>query len=182
MKDTRLTQVLYDLETTGLFGGNGDIILSCTFLDITDRDNWTTYNLAHIDAPEPDDIIASDIRDELNKYDRIIAWNSHGFDLKFLNDRLKANRLRPFIHRGSFDMKEYCKATYSYIGGSQDEWLKALDCVHQKTPLDIEQNRRIGRGEGTADDWKELLYHNDEDVKGMKEIYDWLFPRDADHA
>ena len=177
MREDRITQVLYDLETTGLFGSNGDILLSCTFLDITDRDNWETYNVAHFEAPEPDDIIAEDIRDELSKYDRIIAWNSHGFDLKFLNDRLKAHHKRPLVHRGSFDMKEYAKATYPYMGGTQAEWLQAIDAEHQKTPLDIEQNMRLGRGEGSAEDWRDLMYHNDEDVKGMKELYDFFFPR-----
>jgi uncharacterized protein YprB with RNaseH-like and TPR domain len=164
----------YDLETTGLFG-RSDILLTCTFKRRGAR--YKPFTIGNVDCPEDFDT-AIDIAESLKGMERIIGWNTHGFDLKFLNDRLRANGQSPLLHRGSFDLKEYCKKTYPYIDGHQDSWLQAIGAKHQKTPLDIEQNRRLGRGEGSIDDWKEIVHHNVEDVLGLEEIYDWCFPGD----
>jgi uncharacterized protein YprB with RNaseH-like and TPR domain len=163
-----ITEVYFDLETTGLSARDGDIILTCAFLVPSKPDE--VYVFTNIDTPD-DSAICVDIRDELLKYDRIVGWNTHGFDLKFINERLRRNSQRPLFHRGSFDMMEHLSRLYPYMSKRQDDWCKAVNAKHQKTPLDIESNRSIGRGEGTPDDWQQLIFHNKEDVLGMHEIW-----------
>lgn len=159
----------YDIETTGLFAKTGDIILSCTFK--RRGPHYKPFVIGNLDCPE-DWWTAWETAEELRRMERIVGWNTHGFDLKFINDRLLVNGFRPLLHRGSFDLKEYCKATFPYMDGRQESFARAFGIEHQKTPLDIEQNRRIGRGEGSIEDWKTLIEHNIEDVLGMEEIYD----------
>jgi uncharacterized protein YprB with RNaseH-like and TPR domain len=171
-----ISTVFFDIETTGLIAKAGDIILTCAFIDLKAPES-DYYVIGNLSTPQDYDI-AVEIKDYLKRYDRIVSWNGHGFDLRFINERLKTWYEPSLLHRGSFDLKEYCKATYPYIGGSQEEWLVAIDAVHQKTPLDIEQNRKIGRNEGSPEDWQELVHHNVEDILGLREIYNYVFHRE----
>lgn len=183
----KISTVLFDIETTGLFPKNGDVLLSCVFLDLNGKkkkcktcgkSHPEPYNIVNHYLPESDLEIASEIRLELSQYERIIGWNTHGFDLKFVNDRLRGWGEPLLLHSGSFDMKEYCKKTFPYMDGHQDSFGRAIGIKHNKTALDMAQNRRIGMGQEEPEDWKQLLHHNNEDVLGMWEIYDYLFLRE----
>jgi uncharacterized protein YprB with RNaseH-like and TPR domain len=183
-----ISVVIFDLETTGLFGKNGDILLTSTFMDLNhkhilckvcEKKHPKTFAVKNDTTPDSDQTVAVQISDILREYDRVVSWNGHGFDMGFLNDRLRVHRERPLLHRGSFDLKEYCKKTFPYLDGRQDSYAKALDIGHQKTPLDLAQNQKLGRGEGEPEDWADLLYHNDEDVKGLWELYNEFIIREA---
>lgn len=168
MSDNSPSIVFFDIETTGLSAKAGDIILSCAFIEHKEGASPTV--IGNLECPDDFDI-AVDIASELRKYDRVIGWNSHGFDMKFINDRLRIHGYPLLLHRGSFDMKDWWKAMFPYMDGHQDTALRAIDAKHQKTPLDIEQNRRLGRNEGTKEDWAELIHHNIEDILGLQELY-----------
>ena len=169
-KEGDMSELLWDIETTGLHAKTGDIVISVAFLDITElyKENEPVV-LGNLDVPN-DVAITVDIVNELAGWGRIIGWNTHGFDLKFLNERLLQAGERPLLHKGSFDLKEHYKKLYPYLDGHQDTFAQALGIEHQKTPLNLEAHKRIGLGEGTEEDWEYLVTHNKEDVLGMREI------------
>lgn len=83
---TKFSVVMFDIEATHLTANVGRI-LCCSFKPI----GKPVYTLSAQDFRRADvyddSRLAAAIRDELERYDIIVGWNSRGFDIKYINAR-----------------------------------------------------------------------------------------------
>jgi uncharacterized protein YprB with RNaseH-like and TPR domain len=82
--------------------------------------------------------LAIAIRDELEKYDGWIGWNSKLFDIPFLNDRLMFCGEDPVEKRFHIDLMYFARMGQAAMTSSRLDWVaKAMGCPSAKTALDM---------------------------------------------
>ncbi len=172
--DEEFRVCMFDLECTSLKPNVGRI-LCCSFKPI----DGEVYNFSAL-MPRfkradvyDDSRLAIAIRDELEKFDIIVGWNSKQFDTKFLNSRL----LR---------VGEMTKAAQYHVDGmwtwrSKASAWSGLAAVQQfvnpggeaKTVIEWEKwMRALGWDKGLREEaMKEIVSHCDRDVEVLETVY-----------
>lgn len=121
----------------------------------------------------PDRKLACAIRDELEKYNMIIGWNSKLFDIPFLNARLTYFGERPLKPQFNVDLMYYAGGQFNRLGSKKlENTQKFLKLPTPKTELDWETWQRAGKGCPKAR--KYVKEHNKADVKATAEAY-WRY-------
>lgn len=163
--------VAYDIETTGLSALAGDVVMTCAFAPF---DGSEPYVFKNPMVPVDQDIdLIQEIAKELEKYDLIVGWNSHGFDLPFLNTRLMQQGQHPILHTQSMDLMKELKIMFPYFGSQTgaklDDFAKALDLEYQKTAFSPPIWARAISGDEEAMDF--IVEHNLLDVHVTRLVF-----------
>lgn len=169
-----------DLESFGLNGSVHAIICGCVadafgrVTTITRRDR--RY---YTGDPLDDSKLAEAIRDEWERYDILVGWNSGGFDLPFLNARLLRAGRRPIrsdVMHIDLMWRYGGKSRWSARMGrrSLDNISKAFKTPHVKEPLDWEMWERARSGDGKAE--KLIISHCEADVLATRDVFAYSKP------
>lgn len=168
----------WDLETTDLKALMGQT-LACSFTPICPAGK--TYSFRGDTAPYKDKDPISDrslvvaIRDELEKYNCIVGWNSKLFDLAFLNARLLYYGERPCRPQFHLDMMYYARGSSTRIGSSKlDNVQKFFKLKDEKTPIAWDEWKRAARSDKLAMD--KVIKHCEQDTKCTAQAYWALLP------
>lgn len=178
--------VSFDLETTDLRANMG-ILLCGSFQPIVPEGYYSN----HHDTPpkpytfklerkkgdkynaNPDRDLAVAIRDELEKYNLIVGFNSKLFDLPFLNSRLLAHNERRAHIQWHLDVMFQLRGTQNRIGGSSlltaQQFLGIGGDDEGKTKLDWDIWKAAGLGDPKA--MAEVMDHCERDVKVLAKAY-----------
>lgn len=174
--------VMFDIEATHLSANVGRI-LCCSFKPLGKK----VYTLEGLDPRfrrrdvYDDSVLAEAIRDELERYDIIVGWNSKEFDIKYINARnLRAD------HR--------TKSAQYHIDGmwswaSKFRAWKGLKSVQQfvlagqpgKTPIEWEEwMRALGWDKGLREAaMAKIIRHCERDVTVLEKVYKLLAREDV---
>lgn len=174
--------LFFDTESTDLSASWGRI-LCASFCDLEHELAWTMRG----DSRKLKGKIVTDdskltlaIRDELEKADIIVGWNSIMHDIPLLNARLAkhGNRQVQVGDRyGSFhlDLMYYAGGTSLKVGGRKlDTIAKFFNAPNQKTPLDGETWQRAAAGDKKA--MNQIAEHCEYDVLVLRDLWPSLAP------
>jgi len=118
------------------------------------------------------------IRNELERYNCIVGWNSKLFDLPLLNARLAKHRERPCKPQFHLDMMWYAGGSSMRIGSRKlVNVQKYFGIGEEKTEINWEQWQLVGTGDTKA--MKDVVVHCEQDVKVLVEAYWHLLPHVA---
>lgn len=167
----------FDIESTNLGAIMGRMLVWSI------ADSWGNITTARItDFPQDsiihDEGLAVALRDELERYDIIVGWNSKLFDVSFLNARLLRWGQRPLrqdlMH--SDPMYKARQGGYSArIGSSKlDNVAKFFRTDDQKTPLDWDTWNLAAAGDSEAMD--KIVEHCEADVLVLRSVFGHLKP------
>jgi uncharacterized protein YprB with RNaseH-like and TPR domain len=170
--------VAWDLETTDLKALMGRI-LCCSFHTIA-SDNpkeigktktvRLDYKPYRQEDPIDDSVLCEAIRDELEKYNCIVGWNSKLFDLPFLNARLAKAGLRQMQPQMHLDLMYYAGGVSLRIGSKKLVNVeKFFDVADGKTEISWEMWNRAAIGDKKA--MAEVVHHCEQDVKVLSQVY-----------
>lgn len=172
--------VAFDLETSDLKALMGRIFC-CSFQPIVAGHVEKPYTFHLQDkrfrgrSPIDDSKLCAAIRDELERYNMIVGWNSKLFDLPLLNARLTKvgeRHCKPQFHA---DMMWYAGGASMRVGSRKlDNVQKFLKLGEAKTPIDWEQWQAVAAGMPGA--MKVVVEHCEADVKVLGEAYWKLLP------
>jgi len=156
-------------------------ILCCSFLPIVDGKRTQPYtfradNEAYKGEEVIDDsILAVAIRDELEKYDMVVGWNSKMFDHPFLDARLALKGAAPFHKHFVLDLMWYAGGSSLRIGSKKlVNVQKFFKLLQAKTEIDWDDWKRAAIVDEKAMDV--VVHHCEQDVKVLKEAYWKLLP------
>lgn len=168
----------FDIETTDLKALMGRV-LSCAILPL-DGDEATVIRAddskykgrSKID----DSKVVKAIREELNKYNMVVGWNSKMFDVPFINARLSKHGEHPVEPQFHLDLMWYAKGASMRIGSARlDNVQKFLTPGnHAKTPISWEKWQLASTFDKEAMD--EVIEHNVADVFVTRDVYHHLLP------
>ena len=116
------------------------------------------------------------IRDELEKFNLIVGWNSKLHDIPLLNARLSKAGHRPY-HCQNFhlDAMWYAGGSSQKIGSRKlDNVAKYYSLDDQKTEISWDEWQLAGSGD--ADAMKTVIHHCEQDVKVLRAAYWKLLP------
>ncbi len=169
--------VFFDTESTDLRAMMGRI-LCASFADLSgepytfriDRKPWRDKD------PINDGPLCVAIRDELEKYNMIVGWNSKLHDIPLLNARLAKAGHRPYQPLNfHLDLMWYAGGSSMKIGSKKlDNVAKYFNLPEQKTPISWDQWQRAGALNKAAMD--EVVGHCEPDVKVLRAAYPHLLP------
>ena len=176
--------VAWDLETTDLKALMGRV-LCCSFCPILEEGRTERpYTFRGDDKkykhrdPINDRKLVVASRDELEKYNLVIGWNSKLFDLPFLNARLAQYGERPFRPQFHMDPMYYARGSGLRIGSSKlDNVQKFFSLPETKTPITWDDWKRAAMGDKPAMD--NVVDHCEQDVKVLSMAYWKLLPMAA---
>lgn len=168
----------FDIETTDLKALMGRV-LSCTILPL-DSDDYTVIRgdekpyrgKSKID----DSKVVQGIKEELDKYNMVVGWNSKMFDIPFINARLAKHGLAPVTPQFHLDLMWYAKGSSMRIGSARlDNVQKFLaPDGNAKTPISWEKWQLASTFDKEAMD--EVIEHNVADVFVTRDMYHHLLP------
>lgn len=172
--------VAWDLETSDLKALMARIFC-CSFMPIVDGVKTKPYTF-HLQEGRfkgkskiDDSRLCIAIRDELEKYNCIVGWNSKLFDLPLLNARLAKHGQRPCRVQFHADMMWYAGGSSMRIGSRKlDNVQKFFKLGEEKTPIDWECWQAVAAGDLKA--MKTVVEHCEADVKVLSEAYWKLLP------
>jgi uncharacterized protein YprB with RNaseH-like and TPR domain len=174
--------VFFDTESTDL-AANWGRLLCASFVGLGDdevltfrKDQRPFKGKNRID----DSRLAVAIRDEIEKSDIIVGWNSILHDLPLVNARLAAAGERP-IRVGerhgviNLDLMYYAGGQSMKIGGRRlDTVSKFFKCDNEKTSLDGETWQLAATGDQEAMD--SVVEHCEADVLVLRDVWPHLAP------
>lgn len=170
----------WDLETTDLKGLMGRL-LCCSFAPIDGHAVGEVYTFRADErrfktrSKIDDSKLALAIRDELERYDLIIGWNSKLFDAPFLNARLTYAGQRPLRTHFHLDLMYYARGGAMRIGSSKlVNVQKFLRLGEEKTEISWERWQEAALGDRAAMD--EVVVHCEQDVKVLGLAYPRMLP------
>lgn len=160
----------YDIETTNLGAGMGRVLcvsIADEFGNVTTRD-YTDFDGKNILDDTP---LVAWARDELDKYDIWVGWNSILFDQPFLNARLLKGLEWPLrMDHMHIDLMYMFRGRKARFGSSKmDNVAKNLGVPNQKTPLDFAIWERALVGDREALDY--VVEHCESDVLVLRDIF-----------
>lgn len=172
--------VAWDLECSSLSGMVGRV-LCCGFKEIVHPDvkKLKPYVFRGDDEPYFSKDIADDgklvaaIRDELEKYDVLVAHNGKLFDRKFLNARLLHAGERPLQSMFFIDPM-WTVRTHMRTSSKLDNVQQFLGLDDEKTRISWDDWQRAMSGDRKAMDV--IVKHVTQDVKVLEEAYWRLLP------
>ena len=169
--------VFFDTESTDLKAMMGRI-LCASFVPLEgepytfrfDEKPWKGKN--QID----DSKLCIAIRDELEKYNLIVGWNSKLHDIPLLNARLAKAGERPYACPNfHLDAMWYAGGSSMKIGSRKlDNVAKYFSLNSQKTEITWDDWQLAGTGDAEA--MKTVIYHCEQDVKVLRDAYWHLLP------
>jgi len=163
----------FDIEAGGL-KGNVDQVYLCAFLEYGKKPYLISRNLNETS----DKRVVTEIRDELEKYDVIIGYNSIRYDKSFINMRLLKHGLRPLKRQLHIDCYRVAKRMLNWTITS-----KRLICICEHLGIK-------GKGRVEYNYWELFKYgsvkekqfaldqikeHCKQDVLVLQEAYDKCF-------
>lgn len=168
----------FDIETTDLNAMMGRIL--CWSI----ADNWgtithkTIYDFPQASITDDRGVIQA-LRDELDKYDIIIGWNSKMFDISFLNARLVRWGKKPLLGKMHIDPMWRARAgSYGLRIGSSKlvNVSKFVDrgASVEKTDVDWDTWALAQSGDRKAMEY--LVEHCDKDVLVTRSVFNHLKP------
>lgn len=167
---------MWDLETTDLKGLMGRI-LCCSFKPL----DGEVYTYRGDDKPYKgrskidDSKLCIAIRDELEKYDLIVAHNGRMFDIPFLNARLAKAGERPLNTHFVMDPRWFLNSGAMRIGSAKlENAQKFFNLGEAKTPISWEDWQKASMGDREAMD--QVVIHCEQDVKVLEELYWHVLP------
>lgn len=166
-----------DLETTGLSGRNGDIILLGCFIP---QDSDDVVIIANGDVPDDDGIVhrLDDFLTLHEDEDRVFGWNWFNFDLRFINDRLINDGGWPRAWLHQVDLKDKAKAMFPWLPDHKlDTVAHALGVPTEKTPLDLKINTRCANDITDKEAWDSLIEHCVHDIKVTREVFEKMYAK-----
>ena len=156
-------------------------IFCCSFLPIRDGvvDKPYTFHLQESrlkgSSKIDDSKLCIAIRDELERYNLIVGWNSKLFDLPLLNARLAKHGQRPCRVQFHGDMMWYAGGSSMRIGSRKlVNVQKFFKLGEEKTEIDWEDWQKVATGDQKA--MKKVVEHCEADVKVLAEAYWKLLP------
>ena len=172
--------VAWDLECTDLSAMHGRLLCG-SFLPIIAGHESEPYTFRG-DARKfrqkdiiDDSLLAVAIRNELEKYNMIVGWNSKLFDAPFLNARLSKGGHRPLHMNLHLDAMWYAGGNSNRIGSKKlVNVQKFYSLGEEKTPIAWEQWQRAAAFDKTA--MGEVVHHCEQDVRVLAEAYWRLLP------
>jgi len=172
----------FDIETTDLRALMGRV-LCCSFLPYSPDpdDQWAPYTFRG-DARQykgrsaiDDSKLVDAIRNELEKYNMIVGWNSKLFDVPFVNARLMRARKRPFSAQLHLDLMWYAGGSSTRVGSRKlvnvQKYL-GVDAV--KTDISWDDWQLAGMGDTEA--FNNVVEHCEADVRVLADVYPYLIP------
>lgn len=166
--------VMYDIEASHLQANIGRI-LCCSFKPLGEE----VYTFSMLDrrfkrADVADDgALAAAIRDELERYDIIVGWNSKNFDTKYINARC--------MRAGERTKKAQKQVDGMWAWASKARAWKGLDAVQKflmpdgeaKTPIAWDQwKRAMGWNKDLREQaMDEIETHCEADVRVLENVY-----------
>ncbi len=173
--------LFYDTESTDLAASWGRIL--CASFATLEGDAYTyrADQKPHRGRTKIDDgKLCAAVRDELERADIIVGWNSILHDVPLLNARLAKAGLRP-CRLGEkhgvrhLDLMWYASGQSMKIGGRKlDTVAKFFGCQNQKTPLDGDAWQLAGVGDKAAMDL--VVEHCEADVLVLRDVFPHLAP------
>lgn len=166
----------FDIETTGL-GAYGSEMTCVSIADQFGRViNKTKFDFEQATVLDDKNLVVW-ARDELEKYDILVAWYGTMFDLPYINARLIMHGERPM--RDTMFIDPIYKARggrYGLkMGGSKLKTVaKALRTENQKPDVEWETFRLAGYGDPTA--LEEVVSRCNDDVLVLRDIFDRFKP------
>ena len=167
--------VAWDLETTNLSALMGRI-LCASFYPIVNGKTAKSYTLRLDDrrfngtSRIDDNKLAVAIRDELEKYNLIVGWNSKMFDAPFLNARLAKVGERPLRAQLHLDLMYYAGGCIMRIGSKKlVNVQKYFALPAAKTEISWD-NWNLAAG-GHKPSLDEVVHHCECDVKVLAQAY-----------
>lgn len=160
----------YDIETTNLGAGMGRVLC----VSIADEfGKVTTRTYADFDGKSilDDTPLVAWTREELDKYDIWVGWNSILFDQPFLNGRLLKGLEWPLrMDKMHIDLMYMFRGRKVRFGSSKlDNVAKNLGVPNQKTPLDFATWERAMVGDKDA--LAEVVEHCEADVLVLRDVF-----------
>ena len=168
--------VYWDLETTDLSAFMGRL-LCASFADA-----WGTVTTRRctdfpMETPLDDSGLAEWVRDELERYDIAVGWNSFNFDVGFLQARLLRWGKRPL--RDLMQIDAMYKARWgrygSRIGSSKlDNVSRFFRTSESKSVVDWDIWNLASMGDERAMDY--IVEHCEKDVLVLRDVFNHLKP------
>lgn len=173
--------VVFDIEATDLAASWGRM-LCCSFAPLggetytfrADRAKWKGKNAVD------DSRLAVAIRDELEKYDIVVGWNSKLYDVPMINARLALAGERE-VRIGSKYASHHWDAMWTAGGSTLRIGGKRLETVSKyfgtnssKTPLTGQTWQLAAAGDKKAMD--EVVEHCEADVEVLRDLWPHLAP------
>lgn len=171
--EAQFSVVMYDIEATHLKANVGRI-LCCSFYPL----GGEVYTLQGLEPRfkmqdvYDDSKLAVAIRDELEKYDIIVGWNSTAFDTKFINAR--AARVGNRIKRQQYQVDAMWSWRTKMAAWSSLQHVSAfLETEDHKTPIAWAQwMRALGWNAKLREAaMREITTHCEADVRVLGEVY-----------
>lgn len=122
--------------------------------------------------PNPDRELAVAIREELEKYNLIVGWNSKMFDVPFLNARLLAHGERRVRLQWHLDLMYQARGTQNRIGGSSlitVQQFLGIPSEEGKTKLEWDVWKAAGLGDPKA--MAKVVEHCEKDTEVLAKAY-----------
>lgn len=170
---------LFDLECTSLSGMIGRI-LCCSFKETKHGVKTPVYTFRGDDKRfrntkdlVDDSKLVIAIRDELEKFNVIVAHNGKLFDRKFLNARLLKCGERPLKPTFFIDTM-WIVRSHLRISSKLMNVQQFLGLPDEKTPISWDNWMRAGAFDKKAMD--EVVHHCEQDVRVLEEAYWKLLP------
>lgn len=166
-----------DTESTDLKAMMGRI-LCASFVTLDGKPYTFRADMAPWKSKDPidDSRLCVAIRDELEKFNLIVGWNSKLHDIPLLNARLSKVGERPY-HCQNFhlDAMWYAGGSSQKIGSRKlDNVAKFYGLNDQKTEITWDDWQRAGAGDVKA--MKTVVHHCEQDVKVLRAAYWKLLP------
>lgn len=171
-----LRHAYWDLETTDLSAFMGRLL--CASI----ADAWGTITTRRVtdfpqESPLDDSCLAEWVRDELERYDLLIGWNSFNFDTSFLNARLLRWGKRPM--RDMLQIDAMYKARWgrygARVGSSKlDNASRFFRTKDTKSVVDWDTWNLASMGDEKAMDY--VVAHCEADVLVLRDTFNHLKP------
>lgn len=153
-------------------------ILCCSFVEL-EGDPWTfrqdQTGLRNREDITDDAKLVVAIRDELERYDLMVAHNGRLFDVPMLNARLAKAGERPLKTHFFLDTRWYLNSASMRLGSAKlENAQKYFGLGYQKTAISWDQWQRAAALDRDA--MNEVVEHCEQDVLVLRELYPIVLP------
>lgn len=160
----------YDIETTDLKAFMGRMLV------VSIADSWGNVVTRRFTDFERDTVIddrglARWAKEEFEKYDILVGWNSKLFDAPFVNARLMRGLELPMhSDKKHIDLMYYARGQFMRIGSARlDNVAKFFRVENQKTPISWDEWAMAAAGD--MDALERVVEHCEADVLVLRDVF-----------